>query len=129
MQLDVVKNYTTYAIYYRLVKAIEDDPDLPKKKAARALAKFMSLHPHNIEQKTEVMVEHFRQKVLLSRFSDGLHRGTLETAHRRDEFVAALVDEIWFAHINPGGWTEKIVERVKMWRIPFQGPTEAEKVI
>ena len=61
--LDVVKNYTTYATYYRLVKAVEDDPNLPKKKAARALAKFMSLHPHNIEQKTEVMVEHFRQKV------------------------------------------------------------------
>jgi type I restriction enzyme R subunit len=61
--LDVVRNYTTYATYYRLVKAIEDDPNLPKKKAARALAKFMSLHPHNIEQKTEVMVEHFRQKV------------------------------------------------------------------
>jgi type I restriction enzyme R subunit len=62
--LDVVKNYTTYATYYRLVKSIEDDPNLPKKKAARALAKFMSLHPHNIEQKTEVMVEHFRQKVM-----------------------------------------------------------------
>ncbi len=61
--LDVVRNYTTYATYYRLVKAVADDPDLPKKKAARALAKFMSLHPHNIEQKTEVMVEHFRQKV------------------------------------------------------------------
>jgi len=61
--LDVVKRYTTYTTYYRLVKAVEDDPDLPKKKAARALAKFMSLHPHNIEQKTEVMVEHFRQKV------------------------------------------------------------------
>lgn len=61
--LDVVKNYTTYATYYRLVKAVEDDPDLPKKKAARALGKFMSLHAHNIEQKTEVMVEHFRSKV------------------------------------------------------------------
>jgi len=62
--LDVVKNYTTYATYYRLVKAIEDDPRLPKKKAARVLARFMSLHPYNLEQKTEVMVEHFRQKVL-----------------------------------------------------------------
>jgi type I restriction enzyme R subunit len=61
--LDVVRNYTTYATYYRLVKAIEDDPNLPKKKAARALAKFTSLHPHNLEQKTEVMVEHFRRKV------------------------------------------------------------------
>jgi type I restriction enzyme R subunit len=61
--LDVVRNYTTYTTYYRLVKAIEDDPNLPKKKAARVLAKFMSLHPHNIEQKTEVMVEHFRRSV------------------------------------------------------------------
>jgi type I restriction enzyme R subunit len=61
--LDVVTNYTTYSTYYRLVKAIEDDPNIPKRKGARALAKFMSLHPHNIEQKTEVMVEHFRTKV------------------------------------------------------------------
>ena len=62
--LDVLTNYTTYATYYKLLKAAEDDPDLPKKKAARALAKLMSLHPHNIEQKTEVIVEHFRRSVM-----------------------------------------------------------------
>ena len=61
--LDVLTNYTTYKTFYRLLKAAEDDPKLPRKKAARALAKFMSLHPHNIEQKTEVMVEHFRRSV------------------------------------------------------------------
>lgn len=61
--LDVLSNYTSYATYYRLLKAAEDDPKIPKKKGARALAKFMSLHPHNIEQKTEVMVEHFRLNV------------------------------------------------------------------
>jgi type I restriction enzyme R subunit len=61
--LDVLKNYTSYKTYYRLVKEAEDDPNLPKKKGVRALAKFMSLHPHNIEQKTEVMVEHFRRNV------------------------------------------------------------------
>jgi type I restriction enzyme R subunit len=61
--LDVLQNYTSYTTYYRLVKAVEDDPNVPKKKAARALAKFMELHPHNIEQKTEVMVEHFRLHV------------------------------------------------------------------
>ncbi len=61
--LDVLTNYTTYGTYYRLLKAAEDDPNLPKKRATRALAKFMSLHPHNIEQKTEVMVEHFRRNV------------------------------------------------------------------
>ncbi len=59
--LDVLKNYTTYNTYYRLIKSIEDDPQVDKRKAARALARFMSLHPHNIAQKTEVMVEHFRQ--------------------------------------------------------------------
>lgn len=58
--LDVLQNYTTYKTYYRLVKSIEDDPEVDKKKAARALARFMSLHPHNIAQKTEVMIEHFR---------------------------------------------------------------------
>jgi type I restriction enzyme R subunit len=58
--LDVLKNYTTYKTYYRLIKAIEDDPEVDQKKAARALARFLSLHPHNIAQKTEVMVEHFR---------------------------------------------------------------------
>lgn len=61
--LDVLQHYTTYSTYYRLVKSIEDDPNLPKKKAAKSLGKFMSLHPHNIEQKTEVMVEHFRLHV------------------------------------------------------------------
>jgi len=58
--LDVLKHYTTYKTYYRLIKSIENDPEVDKRKAARALARFMSLHPHNISQKTEVMVEHFR---------------------------------------------------------------------
>jgi type I restriction enzyme R subunit len=61
--LDVLKNYTTYKSFYRLVKAIEDDPKVNKKQATSQLARFMSLHPHNIAQKTEVMVEHFRAKV------------------------------------------------------------------
>ncbi|MCL0047118.1 type I restriction endonuclease [Thermodesulfovibrionales bacterium] len=58
--LDVFQNYTTYKTYYRLIKSIEDDPQVDKRKASRALARFMSLHPRNIAQKTEVMVEHFR---------------------------------------------------------------------
>lgn len=61
--LDVLKNYTTYKTYFRLTKQIEDDPKVNKKKAARAIGRFMSLHPHNLAQKTEVMVEHFRQVV------------------------------------------------------------------
>ncbi len=62
--LDVLQNYTTYKTYFRLSKAIEDDPELNKKKAARAIARFVSLHPHNLAQKTEVIIEHFRQCVM-----------------------------------------------------------------
>jgi type I restriction enzyme R subunit len=61
--LDVLRNYTTYDTYYRVSKAIDDDPELNKKKATGAIARFVSLHPHNLAQKTEVMVEHFRQVV------------------------------------------------------------------
>ena len=57
--MDVLKNYTTYATYYKLVKASEDDPNVERKQAAKVLARFMRLHPYNIAQKTEVMIEHF----------------------------------------------------------------------
>lgn len=59
--MDVLRNYVTYKTFFELSKTIEDDPSLNKKKAKRAAARFVSLHPHNIAQKTEVMVEHFRQ--------------------------------------------------------------------
>ena len=58
--LDVLKHYTTYGTYFGLLKACEDDPNVERKQAALALARFMKLHPHNIAQKTEVMVEHFQ---------------------------------------------------------------------
>lgn len=57
--MDVLKSYTTYKAYYKLLKAVEDDPNVERKKAAKALARFLRLHPHNIAQKTEIMVEHF----------------------------------------------------------------------
>jgi type I restriction enzyme R subunit len=57
--MDVLKNYTTYSTYYKLLKACEEDPHVERKKAAKALARFLRLHPHNIAQKTEIMVEHF----------------------------------------------------------------------
>ena len=56
---DVLKNYVTYKTYYKLLKSCNDDPNVERKKAAKALARFMRLHPHNIAQKTLVMVEHF----------------------------------------------------------------------
>jgi type I restriction enzyme R subunit len=62
--LDVLKHYTTYATYFKLLKACDDDPNVERKKAAKALARFLKLHPHNIAQKTEVMIEHFHAVTL-----------------------------------------------------------------
>lgn len=59
--LDVLENYTTYQSFYQLNKKIEDDPELNKRKAASAIARFATLHPYVLSQKTEVIVEHFRQ--------------------------------------------------------------------
>jgi type I restriction enzyme R subunit len=61
--LDVLRNYTTYKTYWKLLKKTADDPNVPKRETAAQLARFVSLHPHNIAQKTEVMVEHFRGRV------------------------------------------------------------------
>lgn len=61
--LDVLKNYTTYELYFKLTKAIEEDPQLNKKKTAKAIGKYVSLHPHNLAQKTEIIIEHFRSIV------------------------------------------------------------------
>ena len=61
--LDVLAHYTTYKTYRKLTAFKDDRQEVDKKKAGRALARFISLHPHNISQKTEVMVEHFRRFV------------------------------------------------------------------
>jgi type I restriction enzyme R subunit len=61
--LDVLQRYTTYKTYYNILKKAEDDPSMPKKKAIKKLTKFLYLHPYGIEQKTEIIVEHFRKQV------------------------------------------------------------------
>lgn len=58
--LDVLANYTTYRRYFRLNQKAGDDPTVPRRKAARALARFVDFHDWDLTQKVEVIVEHFR---------------------------------------------------------------------
>lgn len=60
---NVLENYTTYETYFKIGKKIADDPLYAKSQANKALGKYMSLHPHNLAQKTEVIIEHFRSQV------------------------------------------------------------------
>ena len=45
-------------------------------------------------------------------------RVTRESAMRRNEVAAALADEVFFAHITPGGHTERLSRMVEAWDIP-----------
>ncbi|MBS0556674.1 MAG: type I restriction endonuclease subunit R [Proteobacteria bacterium] len=62
--MDVLANYTTYQRFYGLIKQIENDPQVPRRKAAGALARYMELHPVNIGQIVAVIIEHFRLHVM-----------------------------------------------------------------
>ena len=62
--VDVLQNYTTYRRFFGLIKQIEDDPDVPRREAAKVLTRYLELHPVNIEQVVSVIVEHFRLHVM-----------------------------------------------------------------
>ncbi|WP_270993405.1 type I restriction endonuclease subunit R [Listeria seeligeri] len=58
--LDVLQNYTTYKTYYNIIS--ESDEKVLKSEATKKIGRFVSLHPHNISQKVEVIVEHFKER-------------------------------------------------------------------
>lgn len=58
--IDVLRNYTTYKIYYKILKKAVDDPKLKRSEAIKKITRFESLHPYSIMQKTEIIIEHFR---------------------------------------------------------------------
>ncbi len=61
--LDVLANYVTYKTYWRIEQKTPDDPEYDPRKARAAIARFVSLHDHNLAQKAEVIIEHYQQKV------------------------------------------------------------------
>ena len=57
--LDVLQNYMTYNMYYKIVKKSSEDPEIKLSKGMKQIASFESLHPHNISQKAAIMIEQF----------------------------------------------------------------------
>ena len=57
--LDVLKNYMTYKMFYRIVKTSVDNPEVKSSRGMKAIARYESLHPHNLSQKAAIMIEHF----------------------------------------------------------------------
>lgn len=63
--LDVLKYYTPYSSYYRILKTSADDPEYDKKKAQGKLRAYVEAQPETIEKKAEIIVEHFCSKVFM----------------------------------------------------------------
>jgi type I restriction enzyme R subunit len=100
---DVLQNYTTYELYFKLSKAIEDDPQLNKKKAARAIGHFVNFHPHNLAQKTEIIIEHFRQVV--AKKIGGRAKAMVVTSSRK---LAKRYFEEFNLYIKENGYEKEI---------------------
>lgn len=57
---DVLANYMTYKMCFKIAKNTPDNPELPESEAKKAIKRYESLHPYNLQQKTAIMVEYFR---------------------------------------------------------------------
>ena len=77
--LDVLAQYTPVSSYYRLTKTVEDDPEFDANKAHKKLRRFVEGHDHAIRLKSEIMVDHFHEKVLAQRKIGGEARAMVVT--------------------------------------------------
>lgn len=64
--LDVLKNYTPYRLAFRLANNGEewDDKEVERDAALKQIMRWVRLHPYNISQKVQIVVEHFRENVV-----------------------------------------------------------------
>jgi type I restriction enzyme, R subunit len=63
--LDVLRNYTTYKLAFKLAHDGKewDDSEVERSAAMKKIMGWVRLHPYNISQKVEIVVEHFREHV------------------------------------------------------------------
>ena len=63
--LDVLRNYTPYKLAFKLAHNGKelDDKEVERSEALKGIMRWVRLHPYNISQKVQVVVEHFRENV------------------------------------------------------------------
>lgn len=93
--LDVLDNYTTYKTYYKLNKAVEEDPELKTTLAKRKIAKFVELSDENIDQKVEIIMDHFLSHDIMAELG-GKGKAMLVTSGREVAVKYQLAFEKYF---------------------------------
>jgi len=142
--LDVLQNYMTYKQYYKLEKAIEDNPAFKGRKAHRKVARFAMLHPTAIAQKVEVIVEHFRRHVLKElngeakamvvtqsreyalKYYFGIKNYIEEKQYHNVKALVAFSGEIEFEGHN---YTEAQINQISETELPDKFDTNAYQVL
>jgi type I restriction enzyme R subunit len=63
--LDVLQNYTSYKLAYKLAHEGKemDEHEVERSAAMKGIMRWVRLHPYNISQKVQIVVEHFRETV------------------------------------------------------------------
>lgn len=92
--LDVLKNYTTYSSFYRLVKTVEDDPEFDKKKSQKLLRSYVESNEFAIEQKASVIVNHFNDVVCRKIGGQGRAMVVAKDIKRAIEYYYAIEAEM-----------------------------------
>ena len=61
--LDVLRNYTTYNSFYKLIKTVEDNPEFDTKQAQKKLRAYVEENEFAIAEKAKIMIDHFHRDV------------------------------------------------------------------
>lgn len=63
--LDVLKNYTPYSLAFKLANSGKelDQKEVERSEAMKGIMRWVKLHPYNISQKVQVVIEHFLENV------------------------------------------------------------------
>ena len=82
--LDVLKNYTPYKLAFKLAHNGKDydDKTVDQSEALKSLMRWVRLHPYNISQKAQIIVEHYRSNVAWR--LDGHAKAMVVTASRKE---------------------------------------------
>lgn len=90
--LDVLKYYTPIKSYYKIAKVVEDDPMFDKKKAQKKLRSYVESNSYAIDQKADIMVNHFYEQVITKGKIGGQARAMVVTSsiERTIEYYYAI---------------------------------------
>ena len=78
--LDVLEGYVPYKTAFNLSKKLLDEKRVDSTSAKRALARWMALHPTNVTQKVEFIIQHFSSNV--AHLLDGKAKAMVVTSSR-----------------------------------------------